>query len=638
MLTKRQFQILNTLSDHLGETITGEHFSRELGVSTRTIQNDIKDLREQILDLDAEIESKVGSGYILIVENEASFKKKISSLLKARMSYLNFEDQDTRTLYILKCLLLNNREYKADRLAYEVSISKSRLTNDLNKVRVILEKYKLDLVNRPSHGLAIEGSEINKRRCIAFENIQAVNFVFDGTNTNNDRQLLSDISEITIEEMIKAKYKTSDVILQNIIMHIMISVNRIIMKKNIQDNILFDDLSTKKVELELADVILSQLAAKYHFTYPRQEVYFLALNLIGKKNYDSDDVISSEIDTLVIEILEEIKSKTGFDLSFDVELRISLALHLVPLQLRIRHNMQIENVLKDDIKKHFTLAYDLAVIAAKVLQKEKNTRLSEDEIGYIAIHINLSLQKLLFSQKPKHILVLCSSRRSDSLLLKYKLLRWFKEVISEIDVRNFVEIGQFDLSQYDVIFTTSFSDPRVPESAIKINYFLDEYDQKRIERSLTGVSNFADIIQYFPEELFLPNLICSDQDDAIHKMVQTVKANMEVPEEYEDAIIRRERLGSTAFGNSIAIPHPDGLITKQTFVCAALLNQPILWGEIEVQMVFLVSIKKGNDRDFRDLFETLSKVLTNTDGISKVLRYREYGTLVDLLRTASEGM
>jgi len=38
-----------------------------------------------------------------------------------------------------------------------------------------------------------------------------------------------------------------------------------------------------------------------------------------------------------------------------------------------------------------------------------------------------------------------------------------------------------------------------------------------------------------------------------------------LPDDFFETVIQREELGSTAFGNMIALPHPDGLITNSTF-------------------------------------------------------------------------
>lgn len=636
MISDRQMKILNRLADQPSIFKKGEEFARELRVSVKTIQSDIKILKEELKEILVEIQASTGNGYRLQVENESLFENYRAGLLRSRFNLTNFEDQSSRILIILKMLLDQNDFIKSDRIADDVYISKSRLSSDLGKIRDILLKYNLELCQKPSYGLKIFGKEIDKRRCIIGENIPIFSLNNHIQNIGVDNQLLRDISDITVEEMVKARYKTSDVVLQNIIMHIYISVKRILSSQSIMDEAILDNIDITNIELDLANSILSELSKKYRFSYVQQEVFYLALNLLGKKNYENVDAISETVDSLVISILDKIRRKTGLDLTYDVELRISLALHLAPLLLRIEHNMQIENVLVDDIKKYFTLAYDLAVIASDQIQKEYEIEIQEDEIGYLAIHFNLSLQKHFYIKKPKRILILCSSRRSDSLLLKYKLLRWFKEMISEMEVRNFSEIPQLTLESYDVIFTTTFSEPLVPSNAIKINYFLDENDHRRIERVLIGISSDNEIVEFFNKDLFFPNLKIDTQNEVLEHLVEKIKQFKPCPIDFLESIKRREMQGSTAFGNYIAIPHPDGLVSDETFVCTGILEKPILWGNNMVQIIFLISIKLGNDKDLRDLFEILSKVLVDQDGINRLIRTPSYPNLVSVLKTSFE--
>ena len=98
---------------------------------------------------------------------------------------------------------------------------------------------------------------------------------------------------------------------------------------------------------------------------------FLAIHLLGKRSYEENDLISKEIDYFVNGMLEEIKIKTDIDFYGDVELKISLALHLVPLLVRLESQMQLQNTMIQDIQANYPLAYDVAVIAASYIS-DKN--------------------------------------------------------------------------------------------------------------------------------------------------------------------------------------------------------------------------------------------------------------------------
>lgn len=634
MLIERQRKILSILIGLNGRHKTGNDLSVELNVSQKTIQSDIHLLKNLLNKNGAIIEAQAGLGYSLKITKEESFAYFIKEMCHAKSSITNFEDQYSRVFYSLKKLLLTNEYIQTDILANEVFISKSRFSSDLKIVREILAKYELEVVHRPRYGLRIFGSEMNKRTCLKRENIPIFLFdYFDETDTNNN-SLLTKITDITTDSMVKYRYKTSDVLLQNLIMHIFIAVKRILASQCLEEFFSNEYFDISSDELKIAENIFYELSKYYSINYPKQEVYSLALNLLGKKNYNHPTLISDVIDELVITILEKIHHKTGLDLTYDLELRISLALHFTPLILRIQHNIHLANVLKDEIKQFFTLAYDVAVIAASVISKRYSVSLSEDEISYIAIYFNLSLQKYGIAQKPKHVLILSSSRRGDMLLMKYTLLRWFNEMISHIEVRNLNELNNTDLSNYDVIFTTTHSHPEVPPNAVKINYFLDESDRRRIGRALSGIHEPSEILSFFKECLFLPSLDASDKKDCIRKMCDYISSKEILPDDFFEMVIQREELGSTAFGNMIALPHPDGLVTNSTFVCTAILNKPIQWGNNPVWLVMLVSVEKNNENNLRDLFEVLSKVLADKDGVQTIIKTRTYTKFTEIIQKA----
>ena len=74
MLTKRQIEIFLQFCEHENEYLKANHFSDELNVSLRTVQNDLKVIKKEMQDQTAfEIESKVPFGTRLIVHDQKDF-------------------------------------------------------------------------------------------------------------------------------------------------------------------------------------------------------------------------------------------------------------------------------------------------------------------------------------------------------------------------------------------------------------------------------------------------------------------------------------------------------------------------------------------------------------------------------------
>ncbi|MDU5110946.1 MAG: PTS sugar transporter subunit IIA, partial [Clostridium sp.] len=411
---------------------------------------------------------------------------------------------------------------------------------------------------------------------------------------------------------------------------IYINVKRII--KN--NYILFDYSERKKLmfshDVEIANEIYNLLSEELGFDFPEDEVYHLAIYIKGNRNHESTDIITEETKEIISEMLSYIKEQCNIDLSYDIELRISLALHFIPLNIRLSNNMQLKNPMLTDIKQNYTFAYELATLSGAFLRKKLGYVLNETELSYLAIYYNLSLYKQSVSSKPKRILILCSSRKSDSLLLKLTLKKWFNEMILEMDVLNLREVDARKLKKYDVIFTTIEND-NIPLNAIKINYFLDEKDYVRIKNALQFCDEDKSLLDFFDENLFIRSLKSINIEEVIKEMCNLALKYKKVDSDLYESVILREKYGFTSFGNYIAIPHPNALISDETFVVTAILENPIKWGAQEVQLVFMICIKRECDKDLRRLFGALSQLLPNLNTIKSIIEERNFDFIIEKL-------
>ena len=78
--------------------------------------------------------------------------------------------------------------------------------------------------------------------------------------------------------------------------------------------------------------------------------------------------------------MKEINEKFDIDFRQEIDLRISLALHLMPLLTRIEYNIQNENQLLDQIKQSFPLGFDIAAYMCLFIAKLVDKKIEEGEI------------------------------------------------------------------------------------------------------------------------------------------------------------------------------------------------------------------------------------------------------------------
>lgn len=627
-LSRRQMQIIKKLVDAKDCYLSTRELADYVKKNVRTVQSDLKEIECVLRKNGVTLLSSRSKGHCLQIDDADCFALFLSKYKENSMNEVS--ENEERTVYVLKRLLESNTYVKVDDLADELFLSKTSIHHLLKNIKVILKKYELTLSHKPYYGIYIDGSEKNKRDCIINEIIVVQNLFVKTKN-----QLFTTIYNVTSNCFIKMKYKVDDVTLMNLLMHIYANVQR--MKKGLfidfHKNEEDEFYTTFYHEIQMAEHIYHELSSMIGFEYVEDEVYALAIYMKGKRSYDNKNIISNKVDRIISEMFAYIKEKSNVDVSYDVELRVSLSLHFIPLMIRLENQMQLNNAIEMDIKKRFPFAYELATLAGAFLKEQYGYCLNDTELSYLAIHFNLSLDKQNYAMTPKKILIICASRESESLLLKYSLQKRFQEMILDIDVLNLYQIHLDELDKYDAVYTTVGNDKRIPQGAIRINYFLEEKDYSKIYHSLHLRKN--KLRDFFDRELFWDCLCAADKEDAIKQMCKKALSIKKIDACLCESVLQREKLGFTSFGNLIAIPHPNDLISEETFVATAILDRPITWGTQKVQLVFMICVKKENNQDLKALFSVMSRLLMDVDKVKRIVNYRDFNYMISCLNEES---
>ncbi|WP_235698488.1 HTH domain-containing protein [Clostridioides difficile] len=154
-ITARQINIIKILLNSK-DTISGIALSQEIGCSSKTIQNEIKDINKQLRN--GKILSIRGVGYKL----EGSFDE-------VNLNSNLYDDVDRVEYIIRKILTLSNEEkntIKLEDLADSMYVSVSTVKNDLKEVKRMLEKYSISVKSKHKQGICVLESEDKILNCI----------------------------------------------------------------------------------------------------------------------------------------------------------------------------------------------------------------------------------------------------------------------------------------------------------------------------------------------------------------------------------------------------------------------------------------------------------------------------------------
>ncbi len=616
---------------------TADELAKELKVSNKTARTAIKNLNDLLRKSGAEIVSKSGYGYILKIND----KEKFSKLDLSNKRNVLPETSEERIQYIIE-YLINIKEYvKVEDLSRMLFTSSKTLAGDLKEAEKILNGYNINLERKPYYGIRLRGEEFNLRLCIA-DYIEKKSREKEKVKLIDENEMKK-IATVIMDTLKKEEFNISDVAFQNLIIHIQIALKRI--EENcyvpVEEEKLKEYISEK--EFRIAEKCTHNLEKIFKIKFPESEIGYVAIHLAGKKLFkgnmieNENFIIDQEISNIVNEMLKKIYDAFKFDFSRDLELRVALAQHLMPLRIRVKFDMKMKNPMLDKIKERFSLAYTMAKYASTTFYEYYNKNLSEDEIGYIALNLALALERQRKDINKKTVLLVCSSGKGSAELLAYTYKEAFGEYIEELITCSVYDLENIDFKNIDFILTTVPINIKVPIPIQEVEYFLEENNIRNI-RKIFNTGGNESILRYYDKNLFLSDIDAETKEEVLEYMVRHIKKHRKIPKNFLESVKRREKLGITEFGNRIAMPHPDRTLTDETFVCVGILEKPIIWDKKEVQVIFLVSVSKNKDKKLKYFYKVTAKFLLDKKSIEKLVKKRKFEDLVSMLENIEEKM
>jgi lichenan operon transcriptional antiterminator len=614
VLTKRQKEMIQEFERHSPSFLTADHFVEKFQVSMRTVQSDIKKIREHLATTRyAELISVASKGSQLIIKDYTAFQVNIQQ--KEIISESNQSDR-VRKLCVL--LLNQKRPINRQKILDQLFIASSTLNMDLKEADKLLSNYQLSVERNRNSGIFISGNEYDKRKCLL--KLGHLDIHQGQSNMETEESFRQEIEMVLVSVLLKHHFHISETLFQNLIVHIEMAIKR--MKNGFyigSDE--FGGITDFDSEMEVSTEIFQRLAERSYFKVSQEEILNLAIYIKGKSDYENDDYISEEVNTFILHALKEINEKFDIDFRQEIDLRISLALHLMPLLTRIEYNIQNENKLLDQIKQSFPLGFDIAAYMCMLLQNTIDKKIEEGEIAYLAIYFNQYLAKYNDISGKKRILIITSLKRSESILLRQRFATWFSNEITILTLVNTHEVGFLDIEDYDVIFTTEQTELTDKMGAILISFFPSEQEYSKIKLAIDGFNDKFEIVNLFDEALFRYGHF-TNKKEVLDKIcsISVSKVGDKVFQ-LREAVELREEIGSSYFGNGIALPHPINPILAETFVSVILLKNELDWDSDgnKVHLVMLVAIEKNNAKVFQ-LWNYLAKIIQEKGFVDRVIK------------------
>src|SRR5699024_2982442 len=330
--------------------------------------------------------------------------------------------------------------------------------------------------------------------------------------------------------------------------------------------------------------------------------------------------------------------RTSIDFSDDTELNQGLITHLGVAFNRIKFRSIIKNDFLETIKREYPLAFELAVISSEEIFGLINIKINENEIGYIAVHFGLALERKRsnLSRDIKRILVVCSSNVATSILIKKTLLKSLNNhliKIETIDTQSFKEISHYN---FDLILTTiplEIQSQKHEPIIKRIKPVISSQDLQEIKKILNNQEVKNEKIQsFFTRNLFFKGLKMKNKNEVLEYVTRKMEHINYIDKKTKKAIFERESVATTELGRLIAIPHPLNNNMDTPIVAVCTLEKPILWTEQMVQVILILSIPHKDIKVWETIFRRLYDCLYEDFGVSKLLTEYDFDDFIESLK------
>lgn len=571
-MNTRALSIIKILLNSV-EPVSSLALSQEIGCSTKTIQNEIKEVNKELKN--CEIVSIRGIGY-KIEGNIDDIDIKNSDLY----------DYDRVEYIIKKIINLSSTDkdtIKLEDLADSMYVSLSTVKNDLKEVKKILNEYNLKISSKHKQGICIEASE---------EDI--IKFIINYSNKVDNSLNIKDF-------------------LNNNIIENLFSIKKILLDTLSYENMILTDNEFKNIVNYISIYLSRNNTNQSDFI----KEYIKKYKSKKEKPISEDEQLL--IRKAIKEFCRDLNIATSINLSHDKIFEECLFNHICNLYKRADLGINQYEITAGEIKLKYPFAFELGKIAKKTIEKNLNMEISEDEVENIALHIGGALERIDKRDEKKvyKTIIVCTSGVGTSMLIKSKLENIFKGKLEIIKVIPSYLIDYVNVLDIDfVISTVEVNLENV--NVIKVSPMLTDKEIKLIEKYIETENVYIDldIQNLFSSELFFKDIKAETRSQVIDIMSKKLVEKGYIDDTMRQSYFERETIATTEIGNMVAIPHGAKGEVYENKVAIGILKEPISWEVGKVRLVIMLALDKEKILDYEEVF---SKIYKRVDSIAKVI-------------------
>lgn len=168
--------------------------------------------------------------------------------------------------------------------------------------------------------------------------------------------------------------------------HIGFALERIKMGMEISNPFLYEIKTLYSEEFHAGEIAAEMIQNSLGVKINDSEIGFVALHFhSARQNRKVSETVKNT--RMLKEIVDIIESNLKFKVSNESLMYSRLITHLKTALTRLEEHRYIENILLDSIKEKFIDSFNLAVKVGHYIEENTDMNVSEDELGFMALHI-----------------------------------------------------------------------------------------------------------------------------------------------------------------------------------------------------------------------------------------------------------
>lgn len=606
-------------------TVSVDTLAAQLNVSERTIRNNIRQLNETLRNC-AAVEILQGHCTLHIYDSKAFYTVRHRVL----ESDERFNSPRNRMDYIFGQLMRADAPLLTDDLAYEMSIGRSTLTGDLKKLRAKLEPFHLAILGKTSKGLILQGDESNIRHYILETSYDAL---------YRDYPMDPEILELADAALAKSEFEKTDSFQR----YLTVMLDRFLTGHPLENlSASFYRLAATR-EFRPIDRLLDDIGQFLHMEFPPEEKLFVLLPVVGMRTpMDIRNMQAIELDEAMRPLAERIFQRIRLELNLSLKCPAFMdefLYHLMFMINRLRFHIRLKSDVVAELREKYPLAWQMAEVAASVIQDEYGVEVTKDERSYLASYFGVFLEEETKYRPPFRVAVVCGTGRVTARLVAAQLRRVLDSDLTLLAVNR---VTPELLAEFNLIFTTVrlpcqtsqpvifirevFNEQELRHKIEKAKYW-DQVDVPILDNNWFVIPGLLDESRFFRFEDGI------GYEEAVSQMVSALAAQGQVDTGFLERLRERERIGSMIFEQGIAIPHTIQYAGDKLVLAVGVPVTHMQQGEQEVRVIFLLGLPHNTEADalLVRVYEELISLTRDRELLDKIASANNFQALLGAL-------